>query len=273
MVYYGGKKMLLKEFIEKYSVSTERGWSEYLFECQFDEEEGFVLPEDFQLINSISRIPLFIIAINRDEKAIIKFDGQLSLSIFDSEVQMDAAISLHEEESKAIFKTYLNFKHFCDSIAEFELIEIIDAISNEVTITEQIEGDNKKKDAYIEDLMVLLRLFTNNTFPQNDVRPGFIRDAYDLLRKLQNSLISVQSMDLVKIADVYYTETDETYYVLKKDYDKAYEYIGENIEDTRGLLIRDGWQQYGKLARWDEVFVEAYMKDNKIIAIWDDAIQ
>ena len=92
--------MLLKDFIKKYSLQSYRGWSEDIFECEFDEDEGFIMPDGFSLLNNISKIPVFIVAIKRDEKAVIKFDGQLSLSIYDSEVQMDAAIRLHEEYCK-----------------------------------------------------------------------------------------------------------------------------------------------------------------------------
>lgn len=39
--------MNLKEFISKYSLETERGGAEYLFNCAFEEDEGFILPEGF----------------------------------------------------------------------------------------------------------------------------------------------------------------------------------------------------------------------------------
>lgn len=265
--------MKLKEFVNKYLLSVHRLYVGDLFKCKFDEDEGLIIPEGFSLLNNISRVPLFIIAVNRDEKAIIKFDGDVSLLIYDTEVQMEAAISLHEEYFKNRFERHLNLKSFCDSITTLELMELIDAITNEFYTTEQMEEKSKKKDVYMEDLMVLLRLFTNTTFPKNKVRINFIRDAYPLLRKLEKNLISIQSMNLVKIADVYYTQSDETYYVLKKDYERAYEYIADNLEQTKKLLIDDNWKQIGKIDRWDEVLVEAYSKDNKIIAIWDDVIQ
>jgi hypothetical protein len=165
---------------------------------------------------------------------------------------------------------YINFKKFCNSITELEFMKVINAITNEISTTDQIEDSAKKKDSYLEDLMVLLRLFTSTTFPKNEVRANFISDAYSLLRKLESTLMSVKSMNLVKIADVYYTQTDETYYVFKKDYDGAYEYIADNKEQTKKLLSDDEWHCIGKIGRWDNVLVEAYSKGNKIIAIWDD---
>ena len=150
--------MILKDFIKKYSVGSHRTRTEYDFECEVEEDEGFIIPEGFCLLNSISKIPLFIVAVNREEKAIIKYDGKLSLSIYDNEGQMDVNISKHEEEFKKRFVTYLSFKAFCESITELEFMEVIDAVTNELSATYQIEKSSKKKDAYIEDLMVLMTL-------------------------------------------------------------------------------------------------------------------
>jgi hypothetical protein len=193
-----------------------------------------------------------------------------SLLIYDSQGDKDVTISRNEKYFNPTFERCLNFKKFCNSITELEFMEVIDAITNEISTTDQIEDSAKKKDSYLEDLMVLLRLFTSTTFPKNEVRANFISDAYSLLRKLESTLMSVKSMNLVKIADVYYTQTDETYYVFKKYYDEAYEYIADNKEQTKKLLSDDEWHCIGKIGRWDNVLVEAYSKGNKIIAIWDD---
>ena len=262
--------MILKDFFKKYSLVGSRVCCGDIFECEFDEGEGFIIPEGFCLLNNISIIPLFIVAVNRDINAIIRYDEELSLLIYDSKVQMDATIEEYEKEFKWRFENYLNFKYFCDSITTLGFMEVIDAISHEFSETDQIEESNKKKDTYMEDLMTLLRLFTFNTFPKNEVRANFISDAYFLLRKLESSLISVKSMNLVKIVDVDFTQTDETYYVLNNNYVGAYEYITDNMEQSKKLLLADEWRCIGKIDRWDNVLVETYKKDDEIIAIWDD---
>lgn len=115
-----------------------------------------------------------------------------------------------------------------------------------------------------------MALFTRTTFPKSKVRANFITDAYFLLRKLESSLISVKSMNLVKIAGAYYTESDDTYHVLETDYNEAYKYITDNMEQTKKLLMDDEWSYAGKIGRWDNVLVQKYSKNNKTIALWDD---
>lgn len=65
--------MNLKDFIKRYTSQSHRGWSESMFEFDFDIDGGFTLPEGFQIYNSISNIPHFTIATNRDERAIISY--------------------------------------------------------------------------------------------------------------------------------------------------------------------------------------------------------
>lgn len=261
--------MILKDFIMKYSYQSVRGWSEDLFDCKFDQDEGFILPEGFYIVNKISRIPIFIIAVNRDEKAIIRYsDNIVSLSIYDTQVQMEAALRSHKEYYEERFEKYLNLRHFCESISKLGVMEVVDAITNELHKTNEFE-DCKKKEIYMEDLMVLLRLFTDTTFPKNQVRVNFIRDAYPLLRELEKTLISVQSMNLVKISEVYFTMTDQTFYVLEKDHKDSIKYITDNLEQTRKLLKIDGWSPCAKVARNDGAIVDILNRDNEYIAIWE----
>lgn len=261
--------MNLKEFISKYSLETERGWSEYLFNCAFEEDEGFILPEGFYLDNAISRIPIFMIAVNREEKAVIKYNGQVSLSIYDSEVQMNAAIGEHCEYYQQRYEEYLNFQKFCERITKLEFMEVIDAITIELHEIDRVIEDNKKKKIYMENLMVLLRLFMGTTVPQNGTRDNFIRDAYPLLRKLESNLISVQSMNLVKISDVHHSKSDDTFYVSNRDYVNSYEYITDDLEKTRRLLTADGWDPCGVAFLGKSSFADMLNRDSKYIAIWE----
>lgn len=79
-------------------------------------------------------------------------------------------------------------------------------------------------------------------------------------------------MNLVKIAEVYFSVNDETYYVLNKPYKDTLTYISNTKENTITELINDGWNRFGRLLRWDMVPVDAFSKNNILIAIWDDRV-
>ena len=76
-------------------------------------------------------------------------------------------------------------------------------------------------------------------------------------------------MEKVVIANVYYTFTDETYYVLKSSFDDAANYTKDTLEETIASLEAAGWRRCGKVNRWDGVHVDM-MHDEKMnyIALW-----
>lgn len=264
--------MILKDFIKTYSSDSYQGPSEYIFECAYDMDEGFILPDGFRLNNSISRIPLFIIATNRDEKAIVRFDdGQLSLSIYDHEVSMDAAVSLNTKYFQQKFGRY-SLNRFCKFVEKTDMMGIMDAISAELFSIEHSNETCMKKDIYTKDLKALLSLFMNTSISVDTLRDGFIKEAYPLLKEIEKYVVTVQNLNLVKIAEVYYTKTDETYYVLNKQFEDYENYVGNCKEETIAKLLKDGWNRFGHLTRWDDVSVEVFSKDNAIIAIWDDGV-
>lgn len=62
------------------------------------------------------------------------------------------------------------------------------------------------------------------------------------------------------------------FYVLNKPYEDAVTYICNTKERTIIELVNDGWIKYGNLLRWDMAPVDAFSKDNILIAIWDDGV-
>lgn len=74
---------------------------------------------------------------------------------------------------------------------------------------------------------------------------------------------------MVVIANVLYTSTDETFYVLKGQFDGAENYIKDTLEETIAALEASGWRRCGKTNRWDGVHVDM-MSNEKLdyIALW-----
>jgi len=78
-------------------------------------------------------------------------------------------------------------------------------------------------------------------------------------------------MTKIIIADVLYTETDETFYVLNRSHDNASKYTAGTLEDTFYNLIADGWQKRGKVNRHDGSKVDMLKNDKDyIIAVWEE---
>ena len=75
----------------------------------------------------------------------------------------------------------------------------------------------------------------------------------------------------IVIANVHYSPTDETYYVLNSLYEKADNYQADTLEHAINMLSRDGWTLCGKVQRSDCVNVTA-MQNNKdeMIALWQE---
>ena len=75
----------------------------------------------------------------------------------------------------------------------------------------------------------------------------------------------------IVIADVLYTQTDETFYVLKGKSKFAERYAAETIEECRRLLEQDGWSGSGSVSREPHEFVELWQRRSQYLAIWEEA--
>lgn len=73
------------------------------------------------------------------------------------------------------------------------------------------------------------------------------------------------------IADVLYTKTDETYYVLNGISRFANDYKTDTMRGTFLALQSDGWSKSGKVQRWDYTPVDLFERDNSLIAVWPEA--
>lgn len=255
--------MTLNEFIDKYaSEAVKKQWG-HLYKCKFDEKDGFFIPSGFCLINRISKIPHLIILVNSYKRAMIKYDGQLSISIFNSESELNNALLYHNQYFEERYGQYHAFKSFCDSAVGCDPFALPDRIIMEIHAASSLD------DQYTRNLRMLLELFRDPSFDKWLISYYFIRESYNLLLYLEQFLISLQNMKLVKIADVYYSETNKTYHVLSESCEYA-RYVSFEIEVTINLLTKDGWKYFGEVNRNDNVRVKTFSKDNKIIAVWDD---
>lgn len=75
----------------------------------------------------------------------------------------------------------------------------------------------------------------------------------------------------IVIADVLYTETDETFYVLKGKSKFAERYVAETTEKCRRLLEQDGWSGGDSVCREPHKFVELWQRRSEYLAIWEEA--
>ena len=76
-------------------------------------------------------------------------------------------------------------------------------------------------------------------------------------------------MGKIVIANVHYTVTDETFYVLQSQLDGAEKYRRDTLEETISSLEAAGWSRCGKVNRWDGVHVDMMTEGNlNYIALW-----
>ncbi|PCI37563.1 MAG: hypothetical protein COB53_06190 [Elusimicrobia bacterium] len=74
------------------------------------------------------------------------------------------------------------------------------------------------------------------------------------------------------IADVHYSSTDGTYYVLNQ-FEIGKSFIAQTVEETKQRLHNGGWSRCGKVVRHDDEVVEMWSSDSRFIAIWDPSVQ
>lgn len=72
------------------------------------------------------------------------------------------------------------------------------------------------------------------------------------------------------IADIYYTVTDETYYVLNGLSRFANDYKVNSLREAFIALRADGWTKCGKVQRSDYAAVDMFQRNNDQIAIWPE---
>ena len=78
-------------------------------------------------------------------------------------------------------------------------------------------------------------------------------------------------MEKIVIANVLYTATDETFYVLKSQFDDAEKYRKDTLEETIASLEASGWNRCGKVNRWDGVHVDMMTNGTlDYIALWSE---
>ena len=79
-------------------------------------------------------------------------------------------------------------------------------------------------------------------------------------------------MQKIIIAHVYYTQTDETFYVLNRLMENAEQYIGSTLQETLANLKAAGWSTCGKVQRHDGVPVDMMSDaDQHFIALWAES--
>lgn len=78
-------------------------------------------------------------------------------------------------------------------------------------------------------------------------------------------------MSKIVIADVLYTHTDNTFYVLNQRHGDSKGALPESLEDAFDVLKTAGWSLGGKVHRGDNVLVDM-MSDNygNYIAVWEE---
>lgn len=77
-------------------------------------------------------------------------------------------------------------------------------------------------------------------------------------------------MTKIMIADVLYSTTDETFYVLNKAHDNDFKYYAETLEDVFDKLKQDKWIQCGKVNRINNLLADMFKKDENYIAVWEE---
>jgi len=75
----------------------------------------------------------------------------------------------------------------------------------------------------------------------------------------------------IVLADVYYTYTDETYYVLNGTSRYADSYKADTLREAFQALRADGWSKSGKVQRSDYSPVDLFERDGDKIAVWQEA--
>lgn len=108
--------------------------------------------------------------------------------------------------------------------------------------------------------------------------PPFDADAMlDFIREWRERAVkalesnSIASARFV-VADVLFTASDETFYVLNSR-DRQALYLADSVDELTDKLERDGWSRSGQIGRWDGAAVALWSRGNDYVATWDSAEQ
>lgn len=77
-------------------------------------------------------------------------------------------------------------------------------------------------------------------------------------------------MTKIMIADVLYTVSDETFYVLNRTNENAPKYYAETLEAVFDKLRQDKWVKCGKVNKSDNSLADMFKKDENYIAVWEE---
>lgn len=78
-------------------------------------------------------------------------------------------------------------------------------------------------------------------------------------------------MKKIIIADVLYTNTDETFYVLNREYQKASLYSAETVDAVIQNLEKDNWHTCGKIKNKHNQLADLLSNDDcDYIAVWEE---
>lgn len=78
-------------------------------------------------------------------------------------------------------------------------------------------------------------------------------------------------MSKIIIADVLYTVTDETYYVLNKEHANAAKYKAATINAVYKNIVADGWTRCGKVNKSDYSLADMFSNSHDdYIAVWEE---
>lgn len=78
-------------------------------------------------------------------------------------------------------------------------------------------------------------------------------------------------MSKIIVADVLYTSTDETFYVLNRIHSNAEKYIAKTLDGTFTKLKADGWSRCGKVNRSNDLLVDMLSNSKgDYIAVWEE---
>ncbi len=77
-------------------------------------------------------------------------------------------------------------------------------------------------------------------------------------------------MSKIKIYEVAYTNTDETFYIMNKIYEDAEKYAGNTLEEIYINLENDGWKRCGKINQLNNVYADMFSREGVYIAVCEE---
>ncbi len=94
-----------------------------------------------------------------------------------------------------------DLREFSESVEHLDVLQILDAVLAEINAIQtecrslgfgNLPKKGSKARTYVDDLLILVPLFTNTTAPT--FRPGYVREAWPMLKTLSDRLVSLSSL-------------------------------------------------------------------------------